>query len=548
MRRLLIAAVLLATAAALPSTAGARAFSYGVSSAEVTSSSALVWARPLKAGKVQLVLSLDKKFRRAVRTKTVTASKANDLTVQVRVAGLKPGKSYFYFFHQGKQRSLLGTFKTAPKPTAAQTIRFAVTGDADGIHTADGSNIYDKDGAANFATYKAMTREKNDFNVNLGDTIYSDGGGDIGLLPAFDLDGKRQKYRQNLGYAALLGLRQSGSVYNQWDDHEFVDDFTSKSAACDVGSVFNDQFACDTAAIQKAGIKAFREYMPVTYSAKNGTYRSFRWGKNLEVFILDERSFRSLRASEVKDNPAAPEPTTHVCENPAGSGQEDPAPQIPQRIRGLFSLLYPPAGNNARPECLAALNDSKRTMLGSSQYAAFTSAIRNSAAKWKVVINEVPIMEFGLNPYDDWQGYEFEREKLLKFLKASVKNVAFVTTDFHSNWVNDARIKTFPEDGGPIDSGVMEFVAGGVADQTFGKEIDAFTKSPDSWKLIDNLYMDKPPPDGPGMQCSNMVTYGYAQLQATAAKLTVTLKDNKGKQMTNSQDGKPCGPFVLKAK
>jgi phosphodiesterase/alkaline phosphatase D-like protein len=187
-------------------------------------------------------------------------------------------------------------------------------------------------------------------------------------------------------------------------------------------------------------------------------------------------------------------------------------------------------------------------MLGSKQYSTFTTAIKKSPAKWKVVMNEVPIMEFGLNPYDDWQGYEFEREKLLTYLKNNVKNVAFMTTDFHSNWVNDARIKTFPEDGGPIDSGVTEFIAGGVADQTFGTEIDAFTGSAGSWKLIDNLYMEKPPPDGPGMQCSNPVTFGYTQVEATAAKLTVTLKDNKGKRMTNSSDGKPCGPFVLNAK
>jgi alkaline phosphatase D len=548
MRRLLLAAVLLTAAAVNPSTADARAFRYGVSAAEVTSNSALLWGRSLKAGKVQLEIALDKKFAHQQMTKTTMAKRSSDLTVQARVTGLLPDKRYYYFFHQGKQRSLLGTFKTAPKPTAAKTIRFAVTGDADGVKRPDGTNYWDKDGAASFATYKAMTGEKNDFNVNLGDTIYSDSGRDLGLPNALTLDLKRQRYRQNLGYANLLGLRQNGVVYNQWDDHEFVDDFTRQSQGCDVGSVFSSQYACDSAAIYKAGVQAFREYMPVTYTAQNGSYRSFRWGKNLEIFILDERSFRSLRASEVKDNPAAAEPTSHVCENPAASGTDDPAPQIPQRIRGLFSLLYPPAANPARPECLAALNDPQRTMLGSKQYSTFTTAIKNSPAKWKVVMNEVPIMEFGLNPYDDWQGYEFEREKLLTYLKNNVKNVAFMTTDFHANWVNDARIKTFPENGGPVDSGVTEFIAGGVADQTFGTEIDAFTGSANSWKLIDNLYLEKPPPDGPGMQCSNPVTFGYAQVEATAAKLTVVLKDNKGKQMTNSMDGKPCGPFVLSAK
>ena len=547
MHRALAATAFAVVLVMVPSTASAAGFSYGVSSAEVTSSSALLWSRAPAAGKTQLVVAQDRKFRNERTTKNVSAAAGNDLTVQARVTKLAPGTKYFYFFIRGRQRSAVGTFTTAPKPTVAKTIRFAVTGDADPVRV-NGQNYWNKDGSNNWATYKAMTKEKNNFNVNLGDTIYSDAETDQGFPLAFSLAQKRDKYKLGLTYPNFLRLRAAGPVYNQWDDHEFVDDFTRASQGCDVGSVFSPQYACDSAAIYKAGVQAFREYMPVTYTAGDGTYRSFKWGKNLEIFILDERSFRSLRASEVKDNPAAAEPTTHVCENPAGSGQEDPAPQLPQRIRSLFSVLYAPAGNPARPECLAALNDSSRTMLGSKQYSKFTTAIKKSPAKWKVVVNEVPIMEFALNPYDDWQGYEFEREKLLKFLKANVKNVAFLTTDFHANWVNDARIKTFPEDGGPIDSGVMEFVAGGVADRTFGKEIDAFTGSADSWKLIDNLYLKKPPPDGPGMLCSNMVSYGYAQVEATATKLTVSMKDNKGKPIVDAETSKPCGPYVLSAK
>jgi phosphodiesterase/alkaline phosphatase D-like protein len=419
-----------------------------------------------------------------------------------------------------------------------------VTGDADGIRV-NGHNYWNKDGSADWATYKAMTREKNAFNVNLGDTIYSDAEIQQGFARAFTLDQKRAKYRLGLTYSSLMSMRASGPVYNQWDDHEFVDDFNRASQACDVGSISTDQYACDTQAIWKAGVKAFREYMPVTYSAKNGTYRTFRWGKNLEVFILDERSFRSLRASEVKQDPNAPEPTAHVCDN---GGNDDLAPRIPQRIRNLFSLVYSPLSNPAPPACLAALNDPKRTMLGNRQYNAFTTAIKKSTAKWKVIINEVPMMEFGVNPYDDWEGYEAEREKLLTFLKDNVKNVAIVTTDFHTNWVNDARIKTWPEDGGPVPSGIKEFIAGGVADDLFGNEIDGVAGRPNTWQLVDNAYLLKPPPDGPGMECSNMVTYGYAQVEASATSLKVVLKDNKGQQMKNASDGKPCGPWTLAAK
>src|SRR3954470_5814895 len=295
MRRLLLAAALVSLAAAVPSTANARAFSYGVSSAEVTSSSAVLWARALKSGKASLVVALNKKFTKKRITKKLFAKKSSDLTLQTRVAGLKAGTRYYFFFFQGKQRSVIGTFKTAPKPTQAKNIRFAVTGDADGLRE-NGHNYWNKAGSADMATYKAMTHEKNDFNVNLGDTIYSDGGSERGIPRSFDVDGKRGRYRLNLTYPNLLNMRASGPVYNQWDDHEFVDDYTPQSQACDVGSVATPQYACPIPNIWSAGVKAFREYMPVTYSEQNGTYRRFRWGQNLEVFILDERSFRSLRA------------------------------------------------------------------------------------------------------------------------------------------------------------------------------------------------------------------------------------------------------------
>jgi phosphodiesterase/alkaline phosphatase D-like protein len=544
MRRVLLATALVSALATVPSTAGARVFTYGVSAADVTSSTALLWAHAVKAGKVRLVVARDKKFTRKRVTKMLFARKSNDLTVQSRVAGLAAGARYWYFFVQGRQRSVIGTFATAPKPGAAKTIRFAVTGDADPVRV-NGHNYWNKDGSNDWATYRAMTREKNDFNVNLGDTIYSDAETDQGFPPAFSLDQKRQKYRLGLNYPNFLGLRESGPVYNQWDDHEFVDDFNRNSEACDVGSIFSGSYACDIQGIWKAGVKAFREYMPVTYSAQNGTYRSFRWGKNLEIFILDERSFRSLRASEVKQDPNAPEPTAHVCDT---QGNDDVAPRVPQRIRDLFALVVPSLATPISPACISALEDPNRTMLGKRQYDAFTAAIKNSAARWKVIVNEVPMMEFGINPYDDWEGYEFERERLLEFLRDKVKNVAIVTTDFHTNWVNDARIKTWPENGGPVPSGIKEFIAGGVADQLFGREIDAVTGSADSWKLVDGAYLNRQPPDGPGMECSNMITFGYAQLEASGSTLKVALKDNRGRLMTNAADGKPCGPWTLTAK
>jgi phosphodiesterase/alkaline phosphatase D-like protein len=537
----------------LPAQAGAAAFTLGVSSSEVTASSALLWTRAPKAGKLQVEVSVDKRFKKKRVTKTLSAKTADDLTAQSRIAGLTANKRYFYFFHQGAKRSVIGTFKTAPKPTVAQTIRFAVTGDAEGHKDASGKMYWNQFGARDMGVYKRMVAEKNDFNVNLGDTIYSDPTGALRdrYPKALTVAQKRATYRENLGYKNLQAFRQSGAVYNIWDDHEFINDFTPKSEACDVGALGSGgPYACDTTSIFKAGVQAFRNYMPVTYSPANGIYRSMRWGKNVEVFLLDERSFRSMRASEVKLDPSAPALTAaHACDNPAGSGTPDPAPQVPQRIRTLFGLVYPPANNPVPPECFAVLNDPSRTFLGSRQFNAFTAAVKRSTAKWKIVMNEMPIQAHYFNPWDGWQGYNAERQKLLTFLKANVKNVAFFSTDFHANWVNDARLASFPEEGGPTDTGIMDFVAGGVADNKFSNEIDDFTKSKGSYRLFEDLFFKKPSPDGPGMQCVSTNVYGYAQVEATATQLTVTLKDIDGKTVKEEGDNpRTCGPYVIKAK
>src|SRR5215217_4063988 len=170
-RRFVFAAALVSALVAVP--VSADAFTLGVSSAEVTSNSALLWTHAAKAGKVTLVVARDRRFSRRRVTKKLVAKKSSDLTVQSRVTRLQAGKRYYYFFIQGKKRSAIGTFATAPKPAAAKTIRFAVTGDSDPVRV-NGHNFWNKDGSNDWATYRAMTREKNDFNVNLGDTIYSD--------------------------------------------------------------------------------------------------------------------------------------------------------------------------------------------------------------------------------------------------------------------------------------------------------------------------------------------------------------------------------------
>jgi phosphodiesterase/alkaline phosphatase D-like protein len=137
-----------------------------------------------------------------------------------------------------------------------------------------------------------MAAEKNDFNINLGDTIYSD--------------------------SELAGAAVARTVPEKWE----------KSVA---------KPSCAT-----------------------GLYRSVRWGKNLELFFLDERSFRRAKA-------------TQVCGG-------DLAPTAPLAARDAFATLAPALRNPVSPACTAAINDPSRTMLGARQNAAFT---KRSKPRWR---------------------------------------------------------------------------------------------------------------------------------------------------------------------
>jgi len=420
------------------------------------------------------------------------------------MTGLRSRRRYTYRFRQASATSATGAFETAPHPSVGANVRFAISGDADATPTQSGALGFNR-----FQVYARMAAERNDFNINLGDTIYSDSGVD-GTPAARTVAEKWGKYKLGLALPALRTLRASAGLYSHWDDHEFVNDFSR----AEHGS-----------AIQAAGVKAFRDYAPVTYSSELGLYRSVRWGKHLELFFPDARSFRSAKV--------------------AGACGSDLAPTAPQPVRDAFASLAPGLKNPVAPACLAAINDPQRTMLGARQYAAFTSAIKASNATWKVIVNEVPIQQFYALPYDRWEGYAAERERLLRFLQANVKNVVFLTTDTHGNLVNEVRFRTLG--AAPESSGMWEVVTGPVATNTFAKEVDRLLGAPGSGSAIAALFFKPPPPSGLGMRCAAIDVYSYAQVTVTARTLTVAPRDAKGNPVREAT-GVACSPLILTAR
>jgi phosphodiesterase/alkaline phosphatase D-like protein len=184
-------------------------------------------------------------------------------------------------------------------------------------------------------------------------------------------------------------------------------------------------------------------------------------------------------------------------------------------------------------------------MLGARQFAAFTAAVEASSATWKVIVNEVPIQQYYAIPYDRWEGYAAERERLLRFLQANVKNVVFLTTDTHGNLVNEVRFRTLG--AAPESAGMWEAVTGPVATNTFAKEVDRLLGAPGSGTAVASLFFKPAPPNGLGMRCAAIDTYSYAQVTVTARTLTVALRDAEGSPVREAT-GAACAPLVIAAR
>ena len=128
---------------------------------EVTSSSALLWTRAPRAGTLELRIGA-KRIRLQVGR--------NDLTANVLDRGLRPATRYTYSFVQGAAKTASG--RSAPRPPPPRTCRSTSRSAATRTRRAlpgSAAPFYNR-----FEVYAQMAAEKNDFAVNLGDTIYSD--------------------------------------------------------------------------------------------------------------------------------------------------------------------------------------------------------------------------------------------------------------------------------------------------------------------------------------------------------------------------------------
>lgn len=339
------------------------------------------------------------------------ATAERDFTVKLSLRRLRPDRLYRYRVWCSEPQARKGSFRTAPSPETPATVRFAWGGDV------GGQNVC-RDARLGYPLFTAVEALQPDFFLGLGDMIYADGRceatgrygnaqipGSFG--PAVDVRDFWAHWRYNLEEANFQRLRAHVPYIAVWDDHEVVND---------LGPLHDTQQTpphSPRVHLLPFGLRAFLDYNPVAEEPKTPgrLYRAIRWGKHLDLILLDTRQYR--------DANSAPD-----------------------------SKPFP------------------KTLLGREQLTWLKARLKASEATWKVIASSVPLsIPTGFPPengrdgwanFDQNTGFENELWEIVRFLRdEGIRNVVFITTDVH--FATGFRYRPFPEDPG---FELYEFVSG----------------------------------------------------------------------------------------
>ena len=476
------------------------ALPYGVQSGDVTGDRAIVWSKTDRPARLLVEYATNDAFRNARRITGPAALAETDFTGRVDLSGLPAGQDIFYrvtFQDLANPRvvsaPLSGHFRT-PAP-AGRTITFAWSGDEAG----QGWGINPTWGGMKM--YEVMRQAKPDFFIHSGDQIYADNP----IVAEVKLDDgtvwknvtspakakvaeSLTEYRGNFAYNFLDANKRrfcaEVPLLVQWDDHEVRNNWYPGQ------SIGEERYGVRSASLLAAWAKrALFEYNPFRFDPVDPerVYRAFAYGPALDIFMLDERSYRG--------------------------------PNSPNRKSSL---------------------DADSAFLGPEQTRWLKRSLLDSRATWKVIASDMPISIVvpDLNPdvpkgtYEAWAnadhgaplGRELELAGLLAFIKANgIKNVVWLTADVHyasATFYDPARAK-FTEFtpfwefvSGPINAGTF---GPGEIDQTFGPDV-RYRSVPDGMK------QNRPPTEG-------RQYFGTVRIDGATGVMTVALLDISGKTL-----------------
>lgn len=294
----------------LASTSGAQApavadafFPQGVAAGDVTDTSVVLWTRTAQPAALRLDVAPRPSLVGA-RTMELRTVLATDSTVQTSLDGLDPATLYHYRFRRvDGDDEVRGTFRTAPRPADDTLVSFVVAGDV-------GGQAICRHPETGYAAFGPMADLGTDFFIANGDMIYADdpcpavgpeGRPNIpgDFVPVTKVDwtvpGKARQailghWRYNRADPHQQRLLASTPIYAQWDDHEVINDFGAPWPSWPA-----DAARPGYPALVRDAKAALFDFNPIRRHAgePDRIYRSFRWGKHLELFLLDARSYRS---------------------------------------------------------------------------------------------------------------------------------------------------------------------------------------------------------------------------------------------------------------
>lgn len=367
-------------------------FYHGVASGDPLTDRVILWTRitpdstvtPGDSVMVQWRIATDTSMSNVINSGFGYAGDNSDFTFKVDASGLSPDQCYFYdFFALGKY-SVRGRTFTAPQGDV-DSLRFAVVSCSSYEH-------------GYFNVYRRLL-QRNDFSavLHLGDYIYEyETGGYTNNIAGrtyeptneiISLTDYRVRYSHYKLDDDLRLLHQQYPFITIWDDHESANDSYKD------GAENHTQGAEGNWVDRKAySMQAYHEWMPIrTAPASGSIYRKIEYGDLINFYMLDTRL-------EGRDEQV-------------GATSSD-------------------------------VNLPTRSLLGQTQYNWLTNELNNSTKQWDVLGQQVMIapLEILGNPVnaDQWDGYNYERNKLLNHVDSiGLENLVVLTGDIHTSWGND---------------------------------------------------------------------------------------------------------------
>jgi alkaline phosphatase D len=320
------------------------------------------------------------------------------------------------------------------------------------------------------------------------------------------VDDYRAVYRGYLHDPDLQDARARSPFVNMWDNHEFswkgwqgLQKFGNATRSAQTRKVAANQafFEYQPARISKpsgpsldrfdpprvsdAPITSFDEHglgqepnnLTAIHSLKG--YRAIRWGKNVELIITDQRSYRS---EEPMDRPEA-----------KAFSSDDFPEMLPEEAMEILDAgrAYdggrPPAtiAYGGHPVANFCKDAPVQTILGAEQKAWFLERLRASKARWKIWGNTTATLEMRADPQNlpagltkPWPGAGYagyangdhstalmERGEIYDFVaQHRITGFATIAGDRHSFWAGLAAKSLPPKPFQPVG---IAFVTGSIS-------------------------------------------------------------------------------------